>query len=130
LRSTELIKRSEAEIRVKRAEAIDEKLDADELLTHEDELVREWGRDNADYFGGIIATFNWRLGEGLSPVFGYDEFSDDRWLEEWRAVRRVVVDELAPIPHLAADATLGIWRALTWVRAESDEYVLDPCDYR
>lgn len=130
MRSTELIKRSEAEIRVKRAEAIDEKLDADELLTHEDEIVREWGRDNADYFGAIITTFDWRLGEGPSPVFGYDEFSDDLYFEEYNAARYIVEDGKTPPPHLTPDAVLAVYRALPWVRASSDRFVLDPCVYR
>jgi hypothetical protein len=121
--------RSDSEIRDKRADAIAQQESATTLDGAADQVVHDWAQSNGHYFDGVISTFNWGLGEGTSPVHGYDDFSDALYFDELRAVRRVVEDGQPAPAHLSLNEVMGIMRGLMWMRSTSDRFVSDPCVY-
>jgi hypothetical protein len=129
--------RSESEVRDKRAEAVAAATRTATGMRASIEMnppeafktLQGWADVNADYFAGVIAVFDWRLGEGTSPVHGYDEFSEALYFDEWRAARRVIEDDQPPPAGFSSQKMLGVMRGLEWVHSLSDRFVLDPCVY-
>lgn len=78
------------------------------------------------YYHAAQQTWEWILGEALSPIFGYQHVSDKTFEDELRVVYRVIEEDNPT--HAAElyeqlrgkgftpDYLLGVYRALQWLR--------------
>lgn len=102
-------------------------VDANEELELARSVGGEWFHHISTYLDGVVSVCNYLLGEGHSPIYGYDQVSDALISDEWRAARRMMEDGDC-FEGQDEVRVRGVYRAYRWARSSSDRGMPSPLE--
>lgn len=101
--------------------------DAREELAMVSDEGGSWANHEGSRLNGLMSVCRWFLGEGPSPIYGYNKLDDVLLTDEWRTAQHMVIED-GDLSGRDPQFVHGVHQGYEWARTTSDEFIGSPLE--